>query len=160
MKFIFLPLLFAFSAHAAEFSGSFTAKEVDPIIESRYVSDWCHRSYECRCGMDQDGHATPCDTCTETYACGEYKEVQIGSRPLYDLVVNYAIQTAEIGASTAVKIVMGSGEINKGFSPKSLFDRFIHVEINGTRIYAKSVEVSEEIKNANQKVIRLSASLK
>lgn len=137
MKFILLLVVFVTSAMATEFKGSFTALEVEPILNWEYVSDTCIRTEHSQCSCDEQG----CQTCSYDYyyECGSDQWVRKGSKPLYELEVEYAIKVT--GDSHVVPVLTAAKEIDHNFGPETLHNTFFNRPTSSLMITALNLKV-------------------
>lgn len=150
----FLILLFSFSAFAATHHGTFTAVEVEPILVWEYVSATCTRSESESCNCSDEG----CQTCSVNvaYECGGDEWVRKGSKPLYELEVEYDIN------SSLQPIISGTKEIDKDFTAESMLSTFFVRPDSQNLIYAQNVTakiitLSESSVGPGKKRIKFSA---
>jgi len=128
-------LLFSFSAFAANYQGTFTAQEVEPILVWEYVSASCARTEYQTCNCDDQG----CQTCSYDvyYECGSDQWVRKGSKPIYNLEVEYDINLK--GEPVDLKPALANiKEIDKDYKAESLLTIFFARPVSKMLVYAQN----------------------
>lgn len=131
-----LALCLSFSAFASPFTGSFKAQEVEPIMVYEYVSATCSRTLG---GQSCDDTGCTDNSWTEYYECGADEWVRKGSKPLYDLEVQYQIEVK--GDALFTPTLFGSKEIDRGYGPEQFERTFFNRPATSMIAFAQKLKI-------------------
>jgi hypothetical protein len=151
-------LLLPFTAYTENIKGVFKATEVEPILVWEYVSQTCNRS-ESSCQTICDGYGENCgQQCTSydvPYECGSDQWVRRGSKPIFDLEVEYSIDLKNVSPGLDTNLKMTELEIDTGFSKESFIRKFFKFSSPSVNFYTTNIVLNEIAKTDQSKSLQI-----